>query len=591
MTERYGWDQTPTPDLGLDISKAPSDIQRLYKWIIEKMYGKDVASAYGQAMVLTGILAKNAEAMSLFTSGRMDALDQFVRDTLIELTDKDVISAPEIIASRDGAPTLSDRLSRDFSEVSSGINFNKLYTNVISLGCKPNDDTFDNAPLIQAEIGRLSLAGGGKIFFPAGKWYVKSAISLKSWVGLVGVSKGMRNAYAYDSLFGSAIISSATTTNNVVRIDGREETISQYTWATSIEDLHLGGNDLTDYVLSQTASAYTTIKNVVISNGQNGLYCLGTMLDVWDNVNISGIRNYSIHVSNAWSKNTTMRFYNTYIGQSPFSTAIPIKVESYSTVDITFYSPTFETIPNGCEFGQAIIVKMIGVYCENFPSQGFKNAFRFGILGPSDITNNLNQRGTYSIDGMFYQGAITGWSDNTLFKFDNHKSFSCNDAYVRNVGNIISYDEIDKMNFHLSNWVSENGLISHNDIDKIDKTRLHAVNCQYGNNIILNNSPLKYLDVPLLNGWVNFGSGNQDYEVFLEDNRFINIVGVVKSGSSTIIAQIPAPYRPKNLVSVVALQIASSVWTPTMATVGITGDVTVGTSNTSNKSFNIRYKY
>ena len=46
MTERYGWDQTPTPDLGLDITKAPADIQKLYKWVIEKMYGKDVASAY-----------------------------------------------------------------------------------------------------------------------------------------------------------------------------------------------------------------------------------------------------------------------------------------------------------------------------------------------------------------------------------------------------------------------------------------------------------------------------------------------------------------------------------------------------------------
>ena len=137
MTERYGWDQTPTPDLGLDITKAPSDVQKLYKWIIEKMYGKDVASAYGQAMVLTGILAKNAEAMSLFTSGRMDALDTFVKDTLIELTDKDIISAPEIIMARNGEDTLSDRLVRDSGLVTDNINNIRQISN--DRGINPRD--------------------------------------------------------------------------------------------------------------------------------------------------------------------------------------------------------------------------------------------------------------------------------------------------------------------------------------------------------------------------------------------------------------------------------------------------------------------
>ena len=115
----YGWDQTPTPDLGLDITKAPADIQKLYKWVIEKTYGEDVASAYGQGLIAAGIIAKNAEAMSLFTSGQMDALDTFVKETLIELTDKDVISAPEIIMARNGESTLADRLDRDLAATSS----------------------------------------------------------------------------------------------------------------------------------------------------------------------------------------------------------------------------------------------------------------------------------------------------------------------------------------------------------------------------------------------------------------------------------------------------------------------------------------
>ena len=114
MVEKYGWDQTPTPDLGLDITKAPSDIQKLYKWVIEKTYGEDVASAYAQGLVAAGIIAQNAEAMSLFTSGRMDELDQFVKDALIEMTDKDIISAPELIGIRKSAPTAGERIQRDF---------------------------------------------------------------------------------------------------------------------------------------------------------------------------------------------------------------------------------------------------------------------------------------------------------------------------------------------------------------------------------------------------------------------------------------------------------------------------------------------
>lgn len=122
MTERYGWDQTPTPDLGLDISKAPEDIQKLYRWVIEKRYGEDVASAYAQGLVVAGILAKNAEAMSLFTSGRMDSLTTYVDDMLIEMTDRDIISAPEIIQMRDGEATANDRLVRDFGELTTNLN-------------------------------------------------------------------------------------------------------------------------------------------------------------------------------------------------------------------------------------------------------------------------------------------------------------------------------------------------------------------------------------------------------------------------------------------------------------------------------------
>lgn len=176
MTERYGWDQTPTPDLGLDITKAPADIQKLYKWVIEKMYGKDVASAYGQAMVLTGILAKNAEAMSLFTSGKMDTLTTYVDDMMLEMTDKDIISAPEIIQMRDGEATANDRLERDFNKLDEVLKYRTRLT----------PDDFEGSDLekvqqaldfaisnnvIDINLNRTYDLTGGTIYLPEGSFW------------------------------------------------------------------------------------------------------------------------------------------------------------------------------------------------------------------------------------------------------------------------------------------------------------------------------------------------------------------------------------------------------------------------------------
>ena len=168
MVEKYGWDQTPTPDLGLDITKAPSDIQKLYKWVIEKTYGEDVASAYAQGLVAAGIIAKNAEAMSLFTSGRMDELNAFVDNMLLEMTDKDVISAPEIIQARGGHNTLSDRLDRDYTKIMDRVT--NIEINVKDHGAK-GDGVTDDTVAIQSAFD-LGAQLGAKVVFEKGKTYL-----------------------------------------------------------------------------------------------------------------------------------------------------------------------------------------------------------------------------------------------------------------------------------------------------------------------------------------------------------------------------------------------------------------------------------
>lgn len=190
MTERYGWDQTPTPDLGLDISKAPSDIQKLYKWVIEKRYGEDVASAYGQAMVLTGILAKNAEAMSLFTSGKMDTLTTYVDDMMLEMTGKDIISAPEIIQMRDGEATANDRLERDYNNVTSQLqNVIKNGVNIDQFGAKANEPNFDNRQAFVDAFAYLEALGGG-VLYVTDLYYTTANIYIPSNTIVDGLNVG-----------------------------------------------------------------------------------------------------------------------------------------------------------------------------------------------------------------------------------------------------------------------------------------------------------------------------------------------------------------------------------------------------------------
>ena len=109
--ERYGWDDTPTPDMGLDESKAPQVIQKLAQYVIDKRKGKDVASAYSQALIAGGVLALEANTLSKETA-------VFLTDMIQELTGKEISSGPEIVQMRDGEPTANDRLVRDYNHIS-----------------------------------------------------------------------------------------------------------------------------------------------------------------------------------------------------------------------------------------------------------------------------------------------------------------------------------------------------------------------------------------------------------------------------------------------------------------------------------------
>ena len=113
MTERYGYDKTPTPPIDYDVSKVPPEIKKRTTWVKTKYTGEDVAEAYGQVGDIAGIYAGEAKQLAERTQIRQDAVEDFNNQVIQEMTDKDIISAPEIIEARKGRPTLADRLERD----------------------------------------------------------------------------------------------------------------------------------------------------------------------------------------------------------------------------------------------------------------------------------------------------------------------------------------------------------------------------------------------------------------------------------------------------------------------------------------------
>ena len=86
-----------------NIKKKADDIRN-------KVYGKEVRES----------LASGLEAMSsdvVETVGRQDEVESQFQDVIDNTTGKDIISAPEIIAARNGEANLKARLDKEKNEV------------------------------------------------------------------------------------------------------------------------------------------------------------------------------------------------------------------------------------------------------------------------------------------------------------------------------------------------------------------------------------------------------------------------------------------------------------------------------------------
>lgn len=99
-----------------DQSKVPVLIRKHADNVRTKTYGQEVREAQARNAEVAGLIASEAVDISNETKGRQDTVETQFNSVQQELTDKDPISAPEIIAARGNEPTLSARLYKDNQE-------------------------------------------------------------------------------------------------------------------------------------------------------------------------------------------------------------------------------------------------------------------------------------------------------------------------------------------------------------------------------------------------------------------------------------------------------------------------------------------
>ena len=194
-----------------DQTKVPALIRKYADNVRTKTYGQEVREAQARNAEVAGLIASEAVDISNETKGRQDNVEIQFNSVQQELTDKDPISAPEIIAARNGEPTLSDRLDKENQEINTQLAHIAL--DITTLGAKADanfydevtqkyytdstktTESFDNAFVFRNAVNFLNENGGGTIYVPAGKYCFRNQIFWKTNVSMRGA--GMETTFLY----------------------------------------------------------------------------------------------------------------------------------------------------------------------------------------------------------------------------------------------------------------------------------------------------------------------------------------------------------------------------------------------------------
>lgn len=275
MTESYGYDKTPTPPIDYDVSKVPAEIRKRTDWVKSKFTGEDVAEAYRQAGDIAGIYAGEAKRIAERTQIRQDAVEDFNNQVIQEMTDKDIISAPEIIQARDGEETLKNRLLRDSNTIQAidatldafakKINFKRI--SVLDFGAVGDGVTDDT----QAFLSAIAYAESLKDDDTLNRWLVGVKISAPTGVFLVTsdliITKS--NIVIEGEGFSATVIYKPNSTTDGIVFDGSQKAL----YGSSLNNLRVysPGNSTSGVAVRFINVINSINNNVEISGAYEGL--------------------------------------------------------------------------------------------------------------------------------------------------------------------------------------------------------------------------------------------------------------------------------------------------------------------------------
>ena len=412
-----------------------------------------------------------------------------------------------------------------------------VIVNIKSFGCTPEDESFDNGTIINSIIN--SMPNGGTIQIPVGRYYIKSPIILKDNITLQGIGTTKPD----NSISGSMIcLSNEIANSNIIEASGAPD---NYCYGVTIKNIGIEGHGsaLTGIKLSDCSR--TLIEKVDIHYCNIGLEVTGGMLDTYKDMNLLYNRGFNLLIKNT-HLSTTQRFYNCYFGQQkPYPNAVPIKIESTSLTDCTFYSCTIESTPNPVIINRNNNVVFDNIYTENAPCSGTTPTFKIGYKenGEQDVAHD----GTFKIKGGVMCGAVDDYQSKTMFDIDYCDGFSVDGLMYRRFGKVIKTSSKTRCIPSFSNCLGENGLVT-TDLDQTPED-IGAVNCIVRDHQQVNKEGRKNLYelgfFSLLNGWDHFYEGYETMKAYKTSNG-VCLQGVLHGGTDKLVMTLPDELRPKD---------------------------------------------
>ena len=174
-----------------NIKKKADDIRN-------KIYGKEVRESLASGLEAMSSDVVENEGRQSVVEGRQDSVESQWQVVSDEMTDKDVISAPEIIAARNGEANLKTRLDKDYQEITAQLaqteeksnsrEINAVYPPADLVGLQ---DEQEQSSVMQTIVDYAKNNGYSKLYIPPIKMSFNQSVVVPSDMTIEGAGSGL----------------------------------------------------------------------------------------------------------------------------------------------------------------------------------------------------------------------------------------------------------------------------------------------------------------------------------------------------------------------------------------------------------------